>query len=137
MKGVFGGKSIVRFVFACTLLVMVPASQAQSAANLDKHSRKIHKQLVKYRTGTYVNLAFRDGSASTGMLSTVSETSFTINNADNNVPETHFYSEVASANQGKEYIGDGSGRRHHIHLWVPVVVGAVAAGAAMTVVAVR
>lgn len=136
MKGVFGGKSIVRLVFACTLLVMVPACQAQSSANLDKHSRKIHKQLVKYRAGSYVNLAFRDGTVSTGMLGARTETTFTMTNADNNVPETHFYSEVARADQGKEYIGDGAGRRH-IHLWVPVVLGAVAAGAAMTAVEVR
>ncbi len=137
MRNLFGGKSIVHLALAWTLLVMVPACQAQSGPNLDKHARKIHKRLVKYPTGTYVNLAFRDGTASTGMLGKVAETSFTMTNAENNVPETHFYSEVASVDSGKEYIGEGSGSGHHFRHWVPVAVGVVAAGAAVTAFEVR
>jgi hypothetical protein len=132
MRNVFGGKSIVCLALAWALLAMVPACQAQSAPNLDKHARKIHKRLVKYQAGSYVNLAFRDGTASTGMLGALHETSFTITNADNNVPETHYYNEVASVDRGKEYIGEGSEHGHHFRRWVPIAVGVVAAGAVVT-----
>jgi hypothetical protein len=137
MKDVFGRKSVVRLALAWSLLVMIPVCQAQSAPNLDKHARKIHKRLVKYPTGTYVNLAFRDGTASTGMLGAVTETSFTVTNADNNAAETHSYNEVARVDRGKEYIGEGSEHGHHFRHWVPVAVGVVAAGAAVTAFEVR
>jgi hypothetical protein len=133
MKDVFGRKSIMRWALTWTLLVLVPACQAQSAPNLDKHARKVQKRLTKYPKGTYVDVAFRDGTDSTGMLGTLSPTSFTFTNADNNASETHLYSEVARVDRSKEYIGDGSepGHHFHVHLWVPVVVGAAAAGAAV------
>jgi hypothetical protein len=138
MKDVFGRKSIVRWL-AWALLVLVPACQAQSASNLDKHARKVQKRLTKYAKGTYVSIAFRDGTDSTGMLGSLRPTSFTFTNADNNASETHLYSDVARVERSKEYIGDGSEPAHHMHvpLWVPVVVGAAAAGAAATALALR
>jgi hypothetical protein len=42
---------------------------------------------------------------------------------------------VARVSRSREYIGEGSG--HHLRAWVPVVVGVVAAGAAVTAFEVR
>lgn len=137
MKLSFAGKSIIRLALTWTLIAVIPACQAQSAPNLDKHARKIHKRLTKYPTGTYVNLAFRDGTDSSGLLGAVTPASFTITNADNNAAETHLYGEIATVQRGKEYIGEGSQPRRHVRLWVPVVFGVVAAGAAMTALEVR
>jgi hypothetical protein len=132
MKAIFSRKSITFLAFTWTLLVIVSACPAQSSPNLDKHARKIHKRLVKYSTGTYLNLAFRDGTESMGLLDTLTETSFTMTNADTNSPETHSYSEVERVERGKEYIGEGSEHGHHFRRWVPVVASAVAAGAVLT-----
>jgi hypothetical protein len=137
MKAVFSGKSIVRLALAWTLIAAVPACQAQSTPNLDKHARKIHKRLTRYPSGAYLSVAFRDGTESAGSLGVLTETSFTFTNADNNASETHPYGDVARVERGKEYIGEGSEPRHHIRLWIPVVVGVVAAGAAMTALEVR
>jgi hypothetical protein len=134
----FRGKSTVRLALAWTLLAMVPACQAQTAntaPNLDKHARKIHKRLTRYQSGSYIEVVLRDGSDRDGALGTMSPASFTITDSESNVRETHFYSEVSKVSPSKEYIGAGSG--HHIRLWVPVVVGVVAAGAAMTAIEVR
>jgi hypothetical protein len=129
-------KSIVRMMLAWALIGLIPICQAESAFSFEKHARKIHKQLTSYPSGTYVSIAFRDGTESAGALGTLTETSFTFMNADNNASETHSYGEVVKVRQGKEYIGEGS--EHHIHFrpWVPVL-SAVAAGAAATAFAVR
>ena len=141
MKRIFAGKSMVGLALVwsllATLLAAGPACQAQSSPNLDKHARKVYKKLTKYRSGTCLNVALRDGTESTGELGALTPTAFTITNADNNTPETHQYSEVAGVQRGREYIGAGSGPGHHIRLWVPVVVGVVAAGAAVTALEVR
>ena len=139
MNSICSGKSIVRLALAWTLLVVVPACQAQSAPNLDKHARKIEKRLTKYPAGAYVNVALRDGSQNSGVLRRLGATSFTITDADSNAPATFLYNDVAQVQQGKEYIGEGSERHHYLHipLWVPVVVGAAAAGAAVTAFVVR
>jgi hypothetical protein len=137
MMMIFGSKSVARLALTWILLVMIPACQAQSTPNLDKHARKVYKRLNKYSAGTYLTLALRDGSDSSGVLKTVSESSFTLVDADNNQPETYLYGNVAKVERGKEYIGEGSEPRHHIRLWVPVVLGVVAAGAAVTALEVR
>lgn len=135
MQSIFSSRPIVYLAFAATLMVAMPASQAQSGVSLDKHSRKIHHRLVKYPAGTYVNVVLRDGSQSSGVLSAVRPESFSISNSDNNAPETHDYMDVSSVQKGREYIGAGSSR--HIH-WVRwSVVGAAAAGAAATALAIR
>ncbi len=130
MRTVFGGRSVVRLAMAWTLLAMVPAGQAQSA-NLTKHERKIHKRLLRYEPGTYVNVELRDGTDRAGLLGAVGPVSFTLANSESNAQETHAYSEVARVSESREYIGEGSGG-HHFRPWVPVVVGVVAAGAAVT-----
>ena len=143
MKAIFGRKSIVSLALVWTLIAIVTVCQAQSndgaAPNLDKHARKIHKRLTHYPPGTFVNVVLRDGSDGSGALVALAPSSFTVNDMDSNARETHAYGDVSRVSRGKEYIGEGSEPGHHIHirLWVPVVVGAVAAGAALTAVEVR
>jgi hypothetical protein len=143
MKAIIGRKSIVPLALVWTLIAIATVCQAQStggaAPNLDKHARKIHKRLTHYSPGTYVSVVLRDGSDGSGALVALAPSSFTVNDADSNARETHYYSDVSSVSRGKEYIGEGSEPGHHIHirLWVPVVVGVVAAGAAVTAVEVR
>jgi hypothetical protein len=135
--GVLGGRSATRLVLAGVLMVMVPAAQAQAAPNLNKHERKIQKQLLRYPAGTYVNVELRDGTDRAGQLAAVDAASFTITLADSNARETHAYGEVARVGLSKEFIGEGSEPGHHFRPWVPVVVGMVAAGAAVTAFGVR
>ena len=137
MQSIFSNRLIAHLALAAALIAAMPACQAQSGAtpSLDKHSRKIHRQLDEYPSGTYVAVTLRDGSRTAGVLSTVRPASFTITNSDNNVPEAHDYADVASVQKSLEYIGTGSG--HHIH-WVRwSVIGAAAAGAAVTAFAIR
>jgi hypothetical protein len=136
MKTLFGGRSVVRLALGWTLLAMVPACQAQSAVNLDKHERKIHKRLERYTAGTYVNVEMRAGSDRAGLLGTVAPASFTLTDSDSNAQETHAYSEVAHVSRSQEYIGEGS-VHHFFRPWVPVVLGVVAAGAAVSAFALR
>ncbi len=138
MQSILSNRYIVHLALAATLITAMPACQAQSnpAPSLDKHSRKIHHRLVKYLSGTYVNVVLRDGSQTSGVLSTIRPASFTITNTDYNIPETHDYADVASVQKGREYIGAGSGARH-IH-WIRWgIVGTAAAGAAVTAFALR
>jgi len=140
MQRISGKSSIVHLALTAILAaaVALPACRAQSgtASSLDKHSRKIHHRLVNYPAGTYINVVLHDGSQTAGVLGTVRPASFTITNSDNNIPETHAYADVASVEKGREYIGAGSGS-HHIH-WVRwSVIGAAAAGAAVTAFAIR
>ena len=131
MNAILGGRSIIRLVLAWILIAMVPACQAQSAASLDKHARKIHKHLTHYETGALVNIELRDGSELTGALDRLAPASFTVTDSDTNAQVTQLYSDVAKVSKGKEYIGEGSGPAHHfLHPWMTAVVGVVAAGAA-------
>jgi hypothetical protein len=144
MKTIFGGRSLVRPGLVrlalgwvlIGLVAVVPACQAESTANLDKHARKIHKHLARYAAGTYVNVELRDGTERAGLLGTVAPASFTLTDSDSNAQEVHAYSDVARVSESREYIGEGSGPRHHLRVWVPVV-GVLAAGAAVTAFAVR
>lgn len=138
MQSIVSRKSIFHCAVALAALVLaVSTCQAQSSSpNLDKHARRIHKTLTHYSSGTYVDLVLRDGSQSAGSLGAVNAASFTITNADNNVPETHSYGDVYRVEKGREYIGAGS-EGHHIH-WVRwSAIGVAAAGAAVTAFAVR
>jgi hypothetical protein len=134
---VFCHGSIVILVAAFALIVVAPACQAQSSTPLDKHARKIEKRLAKFRPGTYLDFEFRDRSETYGSLGTLSEASFQFTNADSNKTETHLYADVARVKKAKEYIGAGSEPEHHVHLLVPLLIGAGAAAAAVAVVEVE
>jgi len=130
-------------VAALTLFAVMPICRAESGssnsgANLDKHARKIHRELTRFRPGNYIRLTFADMSERTVALDSLEDTSFTVTNAETNNRETHTYDEIARVHREKDYIGEGSeGHVRHIPLWVPITVGVLAAGAAVTAAEVR
>jgi hypothetical protein len=109
-------------------IALVPISRAESSIRTEKHSRKIEKKVAKYRTGTLLQVDFRDNSVALGSLGDVSDASFQITNADSNKVQTFNYSDVTRVKRTNEYIGAGSGSEHHFHHWIPVLIGAAAAG---------
>jgi archaellum component FlaF (FlaF/FlaG flagellin family) len=110
-------KSALCLAAALVLVGCVPLCQAKSGSKVDKHAQKIEKKLSKYKTGTLVHLAFSNNTECTGTVNTLSDTSFTFNNSETNMKETHLYSEVSTVEKGKEYIGAGSAPKHHIHIF--------------------
>jgi hypothetical protein len=113
MGSILRSKWLVSLAFAGALLACAPTGLAQSAPHLDKHARKIHRKLTKYKPGSYLEYKFRDHTDSVGNLGAVSATSFTFTNADSNARETHSYNDVARVKKGKTYIGKGTGPHRH------------------------
>ncbi len=130
----FRRKSIIHVAIAWALIAVVPASQAESAARIDKHTRKIEKRLAKYRTGAFLQVDLRDNTEVLGSLGELSGTTFLLTSSDNNRKMTISYADVAKVKKGREYIGEGSEPVHHIPHLAPILIGAVAAGAAVTLV---
>jgi hypothetical protein len=125
----FQRKSIVSIAIVWSLIVLVPACQATTPnPRTEKHARKIERQIARFRPGSYLDFQFRDGSHTYGALGPLSDASFQFTDADNNKVVTHRYADVDRVSKAKEYIGEGSGPRHHVRLWVPVVIGAAAVG---------
>lgn len=134
MKLQFRVRSIVRIAFLCSLLGAIPCSQmtlcrAESARHMEKHVRKIERQLAKYGSGTYLRLVFLDHSQSLGVVGRLNSSSFTFTDADSNATRSYDYAEVASVDKGDTYVGEGSRHRHLPRLLVFGVASAVAAGA--------
>jgi hypothetical protein len=128
-------KRIFRFLRCSSFLLVVlafaalaPAASADSSAKLDKHARKIEKKLSRYRAGAFLVIDLRDSSSTQGTLGNLSDAAFQITDADSNKVRTIDYANVAGVKKAKEYIGAGSGPGHHIRHWVPILVGAAAAG---------
>ena len=122
------GSSLMFVAIAFALIALAPASRAASSANTEKHTRKIEKKVAKYRTGTLLQVDFRDNSEALGFLGDVSGATFQITNADSNKLQTFNYDDVTRVKKTKEYIGAGSEPEHHFHHWVPVLIGAAAVG---------
>jgi|HubBroStandDraft_2_1064218.scaffolds.fasta_scaffold783432_1 hypothetical protein len=127
-------RSIVSVFVACLLIATVPAAQAQTGAQLDKHARKVEKHLAKFHSGTYLRFDFRDNTQSFGSLGSLSNASFQFTDSDSNTVVTRSYDDLANVTRGKEYIGEGSEPGRHVRLLVPLLIGAVAAGATVAVV---
>ncbi len=123
----FQRKSVVSVAVAWSLIALLPMCQAQSAVPLDKHARRVEKHLARFRPGAFLDFEFRDNSHTFGSLGPLSDTTFQFVDSDSNKTQTHLYADVVSVSKAKEYIGEGSGPRHHVRLLVPVLVGAVAA----------
>ena len=130
----FRRKSIVYVAIVWALIAIVPASQAESTANIEKHSRKIEKHLAKYRPGSVLQIDLRNNTQTLGSLGELSDATFQLTNADSNKTITISYADVAQVKQGKEYIGEGSGSGLRVRPVVLVVVGVLAAGAAVALV---
>lgn len=111
------------------LLAGSACSHAQSSAHLDKHARKIHHRLAKYRNGRYLHLVLSDDSSAYGSLGTLSPASFTFTNADSNTVTTYNYADIDKVKTDKEAIGEGTEPRRRMPHLVPIVIGAAAVGA--------
>ena len=120
--------SLLLVAIAFASIALAPTSRAESSAKIEKHARKIEKRLAKYRTGTLLQVDFRDNSEALGSLGDVSDATFQITNADSNKVQTFNFADVARVRKTKEYIGAGSESEHHFHHWVPVLIVAAAAG---------
>ena len=116
---------------------MHPPAALNRPQQTEKHTRKIEKKVAKYRTGTLLQVDFRDNSQALGFLGDVSGATFQITNADSNKLQTFNYDDVTRVKKTREYIGAGSEPGHHFRLWVPVVVGALVAGGVVTAMEVR
>ncbi len=116
------------------MIAVVPASQAESTARIDKHTRKIEKRLAKYRPGAFLQVDLRDNTEVLGSLGELSGATFLLTSSDNNRKMTISYADVAQVKKGKEYIGEGSEPAHHMPHLVLILIGAVAAGAAVALV---
>ena len=127
-------KSIVYVAIAWALIAVVPASQADSAARIDKHTRKIEKRLTKYRPGAFLQVDLRDNTEVLGSLGGLSDTTFLLTSSDSNRKMTISYANVVQVKKGKEYIGEGSKPAHHIPHLVPILIGVAAAGATVALV---
>lgn len=125
--------SAARLALAATLLACAAAAQAQSVVQLDKHARKVHHRLAKFRSGSYLHLVLRNDTDSYGALGTLSEDSFTFMNAESNAAVTYTYDDVDRVRTDKEAIGEGSEPHRHIRHLVPIMIGAAAVGAGAAV----
>lgn len=127
-------RSTTIFCLAAILALglLAPACQAKKPKpQSDKHARKIQHEIAKFKPGTYLDFEFRDGSQTYGALGQYTDSSFQFTDADSNKVVSHDYADVSSVKKAKEYIGEGSVKRHH-HILVPTLIaaGAIAAGAA-------
>jgi hypothetical protein len=91
--------------------------RAGSGTKADKHAQKMEKTLARYKTGTYLHLEFANNTECSGTLDTLTDKSFSFNNSDTNAKETHLYGDVTRVEKGKQYIGEGSAPKHHIHIF--------------------
>lgn len=116
MKRLFAASSILCIAVFATL-AMAPAAQLRAATKEEKRVQKIEKKLSRFKPGTYLHLQFNNNTECSGTINTLSDASFTFNNADSNAKETHLYAEVFKVEKGKQYIGEGSAPTHHIHVF--------------------
>lgn len=121
-------KSAIHIVAAVALVCVAAPAVAQSAP-LDKHARRIERRLNRFPQGAFLDFEFRDSSQTFGSLGPLSATSFQFTDSDSNKIQTHLYSDLVQVKKAREYIGEGSEPRRHIHLLVPVLIGAGAAAA--------
>jgi hypothetical protein len=117
MRAFFGSKTVLWLGAALIFVACVHVCQAGSGSKTDKHAQKIEKKLSKYKTGTLLHLEFNNSTECTGTLNTLADTSFTFNNSETNAKETHLYGDVSNVEKGKEYIGQGSAPKRHIHIF--------------------
>lgn len=127
----FAHRFVIVILIACACIAIAPVAQAKSSSQVDKHARKIEKRLAKYHRGAFLELDLRNDSVVMGTISDLSDASFHFTDADNNKTVTFAYADVDRVKKGTEFIGAGSESGHHVRLWVPVVIGAVAAGGAV------
>lgn len=121
--------SLLLVAIAFASIALAPTSRAESSAKVEKHSRKIEKKVARYRTGTLLQVDFRDNSQAMGYLDgSPSDATFQITDTDTNKVQTFNFADVSRVKKTNEYIGAGSEPGHHFHHWIPVFITAAAAG---------
>lgn len=128
ITGFFRRNAFLAVAITFTFIALAPACRADSGAKAEKRAQKMERRLTKYRTGTLLEIDFRDNSQAVGNLGDLSDATFQITSSDTNKVQTFNYADVAHVKKTKEYIGAGSEPGHHVRLWVPIVVAAAAAG---------
>ena len=137
MKALFGSKLLVRLAFASVLFATVALAAAPAAlaqAQEDRRTRRVHKKIAKYPAGHFLHLVLRSGTDDYGALGEISEASFTFKSADTNATSTIAYTDVEKVKTDREAIGAGTGPHHYIRPRTYVILGAIAAGAAVAAV---
>jgi hypothetical protein len=117
MRFRFGSRTVLCLAAALVFVGTVTLCQARSLSKADKHAQKIEKKLAKFKTGTLLHLEFNNNTECSGTVNALLDTSFTFNNTDTNAKETHLYSDVSNVEKGKQYIGEGSAPKRHIHIF--------------------
>ena len=117
----FAGKSPLAKLMVCLGLVIAftlstPMSYAVSAKSLEKQARKIEGRLAKLPKGAFLHFHFRDGSEATGKLGDLSDSSFSLNNTESNLDESHKYVDVTGFEKGKAFIGKDSDSHRRLHM---------------------
>lgn len=125
--------SAARLALASMLVACVSAMQAQNSGQLDKHARKVHHALAKFRTGSYLHLLLRDDTDSYGALGTLTGDTFTFISAESNATVTYAYDDIDRVRTDNEAIGEGSEPHRHIRHLVPILVSVAAVGAGAAV----
>jgi len=108
MRKFFSSGTMLCLVVALALVASASLCQAKSGSKAEKHALKMQKKLAHFKSGTLLHLQFNDNTECTGTVNTLSDTSFTFNNTENNARESHSYSDVSDVEKGKQYIGQGS-----------------------------
>lgn len=127
----FGCSTILRVLLGACLIAVVPTCLAQTApTHISKHARKIQHKLAKFQAGSYLHLVLANAPDTYGALGTLSDSSFSFTDADNNNTSTYSYEEVERVKTDKEPIG---ARRFHIRHVVPILIGVAAVGAGAAV----
>lgn len=143
MKVFSSNRSIIRLVIrrtltcavlASTVLAYTPMGHAQSRE--DKHTRKVHRKLEKYGSGSYLHIVLRNRTDEYGALGSLTDASFRFKSADTNDEATIAYADVDKIKTDREPIGEGS-EHHYFRTRTYVIAGALVAGAAVAAVEVH
>ncbi len=117
--------SLVRFLTATLLIVLLPALSAQQVAPLDHQAKKIRKALAKYPDGAYLRITMKDGKDLFGTLGKRTDTSFQFTNVNGGGPVELSYlgiDRVSSGNTVIEAASNTGQRRHHPSRTVALVL---------------
>lgn len=127
--------SILRFLTALTLLILVPMSSAQtSSPHLDRHASKIQKVLADCPPGSHLHLTLEDQTDDFGDLGRLSDASFELLNPRASVPRVIRYDQVNRVDcEGR--VTTASGIQHHHRTVGFLLIVGIAAGVAVAILA--
>ena len=133
----FHRSSILALALVLSLLGNAVIAPAQSAVPLDKHSRKVQKELAKYPQNSNLHIVLKNSPDAFGALGPMTQTGFTFTSAENNATANYRYSEVDKVKTDRQRIGRGAEPIQFRHLMPVVIAGAAVAAGALTYNAMR